>query len=64
MMMVLYSTVAYEDVMRLVVEGLRGTLGDIELDNATVTKGAISQARKAVGEAPMRELYEQQVRSA
>jgi hypothetical protein len=62
MMMVLYGTIAYEDVMRLVVEGLRGVLGDAGLGKATVTKGAISQARVAVGEAPVRELYEEQVR--
>lgn len=62
MMMVLYGTVAYEDVMRLVLEGLRGILGEAELDGAVVTKGAISQARGAVGEAPLRDLYEEQVR--
>jgi Insertion element 4 transposase N-terminal/Transposase DDE domain len=62
MMMVLYGTVAYEDVLRLVVEGLRNILGDDELEKAVVTKGAISQARTAVGEAPLRELYEEQVR--
>lgn len=62
MMMVLYGTIAYEDVMRLVVEGLRGVLGDAGLGKVTVTKGAISQARVAVGEAPVRELYEEQVR--
>ena len=62
MMMVLYATVAYEDVMRLVLEGLRGVLGEAELEKAAVTKGAISQARAAVGAAPLRELYESQVR--
>lgn len=62
MMMVLYATVAYEDVMRLVVEGLRGVLDEAGLEKASVTKGAISQARGAVGEAPLRELYEEQVR--
>jgi len=62
MMMVLYAKVAYEDVMGLVVEGLRGALGEPGLEKATVTKGAISQARAAVGEAPLRDLYEEQVR--
>lgn len=62
MMMVLYGKVAYEDVMRLVLEGLRGILGEAELDGAVVSKGAISQARGAVGEAPLRDLYEEQVR--
>jgi hypothetical protein len=62
MMMVLYGKVAYEDILRLVVEGLRDKLGETELEKAVVTKGAISQARSAVGEAPLRELYEKQVR--
>ncbi len=62
MMMVLYADVAYEDVMRLVVEGLRTLLGEVGLNSAVVTKGAISQARGLVGEAPLRQLYEEQVR--
>jgi hypothetical protein len=62
MMMVLYGTVGYEDVMRLVIEGLRGSLGEDGLEKAAVTKGAISQARGEVGEAPLRELYQEQVR--
>lgn len=62
MMMVLYADVAYEDVMRLVVEGLRALLGEAGLESTTVTKGAISQARGLVGEAPLRQLYEEQVR--
>ena len=45
MMMVLYADVAYEDVMRLVVEGVRTLLGEIGLESTVVTKGAISQAR-------------------
>ena len=61
MMMVLYADVAYEDVMRLVVEGLRTLLGEVGLNSAVVTKGAISQARGLVGEAPLRQLYEEQV---
>lgn len=39
MMMVLYGNVAYEDVMRLVVEGLRTLLGDTALERSVVTKG-------------------------
>jgi len=62
MMMVLYADVAYEDVMRLVVEGLRTLLGEVGLESTVVTKGAISQARGLVGEAPLRQLYEEQVR--
>ena len=61
MMMALYAGVAYEDVLRLVVEGLRTLLGESALKRTTVTKGAISQARGIVGEAPLRELYEEQV---
>ena len=49
MAMVLYANVAYEEVLRLVVEGLRPLLGDDGVSNATVTKGAISQARGQVG---------------
>ena len=60
--MVLYADVAYEDVMRLVVEGLRTSLGETGLESTVVTKGAISQARGLVGEAPLRQLYEEQVR--
>ena len=37
------------------------SLGESALKRTTVTKGAISQARGIVGEAPLRELYEQQV---
>lgn len=49
MAMVLYANVAYEEVLRLVVEGLRPLLGDDGVSNATVTKGAISQARGQAG---------------
>jgi hypothetical protein len=61
MMMVLYADVAYEDVMRLVMEGMRTLLGETQLAKAIVSKGAISQARGLVGEAPLRQLYEEQV---
>ncbi|WP_297486745.1 IS4 family transposase [Ferrovum sp.] len=62
MAMVLYADVAYEEVLRLVVEGLRQLLGDEGVAKATVTKGAISQAREQVGAAPLRDLYQEQVR--
>lgn len=62
MAMVLYANVAYEEVLRLVMEGLRDLLGDKGLVNATVTKGAISQARAQVGAAPLRQLYREQVK--
>jgi len=62
MAMVLYANVAYEEVLRLVIEGLRLLLGDDGVSKATVTKGAISQARERVGVAPLRQLYREQVR--
>lgn len=62
MAMVLYGNVAYEEVLRLVIEGLRPLLGDDGVFRATVTKGAISQARGQVGVAPLRQLYQEQVR--
>ena len=62
MAMCLYATVAYEDVLRLVIEGLRGVFGDKAVARGTVSKGAISQARRQVGVAPLRQLYQEQVR--
>lgn len=62
MAMCLYANVAYEEVLRLVIEGLRGALGDEGLSRAAVTKGAISQARSQVGVAPLKSLYQEQVR--
>ncbi|MFV0276249.1 MAG: IS4 family transposase [Parahaliea sp.] len=61
MAMVLYANVAYEEVLRLVIEGLRQLLGDEALARTTVTKGAISQARSQVGAAPLRQLYDELV---
>jgi hypothetical protein len=62
MAMCLYANVAYEEVLRLVVEGLRHLLGDEELGNLIVSKGAISQARGQVGAEPLKHLYREQVR--
>jgi hypothetical protein len=62
MAMCLYANVAYEEVLHLVIEGLRGLLGDEGLSRLSVTKGAISQARAQVGAAPLRQLYLEQVR--
>jgi hypothetical protein len=61
MAMVLYANVAYEEVLRLVIEGLRPLLGDQGVADAAVSKGAISQARGQVGAAPLRQLYHEQV---
>lgn len=55
--MVLYANVAYEEVLRLVIEGLRPLLGDEGLMQSTVSKGAISQARGRVGAGPLKALY-------
>ena len=41
---------------------MRQLLGDEGVSRATVTKGAISQARGQVGVAPLRQLYREQVR--
>ena len=59
--MVLYASVAYEEVLQLVVEGLRPLLGDDCLARTVVSKGAISQARAKVGAAPLKTLYQNQV---
>ncbi|MHB1494272.1 MAG: IS4 family transposase [Acidithiobacillus sp.] len=59
--MVLYASVAYEEVLQLVVEGLRPLLGDDRLARTVVSKGAISQARAKVGAAPLKTLYQNQV---
>jgi len=61
MAMCLYANVAYEEVLRLVVEGLRHLLGDEQLGNLIVSKGAISQARGQVGAEPLKQLYREQV---
>lgn len=61
MAMCLYANVAYEEVLRLVVEGLRHLLGDQELGGLIVSKGAISQARTQVGAEPLKQLYLEQV---
>lgn len=61
MAMCLYGRIAYEEVMRLVIEGLRSCLGDAAVAEHAVTKGAISQARREVGVGPLKQLYEEQV---
>lgn len=61
MAMCLYGSIAYEEVLRLVIEGLRNLWGDEGVADVAVTKGAISQARHQVGVAPLRQLYQEQV---
>lgn len=61
MAMCLYGRVAYEEVLRLVIEGLRPCWGDEGLAEHTVTKGAISCGREAIGVGPLKQLYDEQV---
>lgn len=61
MAMNLYATVAYEEVLRCVVEGLRQLWGDAVKD-AVVTKTAITAARQRVGVEPLKQLYVEQVK--
>ena len=58
MAMCLYPRVAYEEVMRLVIEGLRRIYGD-GVREAEVTKAAISQGRTRLGLEAMREVFDQ-----
>lgn len=62
MAMCLYGRIAYEEVLRLVIEGLRPCWGDEALAEHTVTKGAISQARREVGAGVLKQLYDEQVK--
>ena len=61
MAMNLYATVAYEEVLRCVVEGLRQLWGDAVKD-AVVSKAAITAARQRVGVEPLKQLYAEQVK--
>lgn len=61
MAMNLYATVAYEEVLRCVVEGLRQLWGDAVKD-AVVNKAAITAARQRVGVEPFKQLYAGQVK--
>jgi Transposase DDE domain/Insertion element 4 transposase N-terminal len=58
--MCLYRRYNSEDVVLIVLEGLRSIYGDA-IGTQSVTKGAISTARKQIGSAPLRSLYESQV---
>jgi len=57
----LYRTVAYEEVLRIVVEGLRTVYGD-EISSVVPTKGAISRARARLGPLPLEKIYAEQMR--
>lgn len=53
MAMNLYATVAYEEVLRCVVEGLRQLWGD-SIKDVVVSKAAITAARQRVGVEPLK----------
>lgn len=63
MCLCLYRDAAYEQVLHIVIEGLRRIYGDAVQDIA-VTKGAISQARSRVGADVIESLYRSQVQVA
>lgn len=60
MALCLYRRVAYEEVLRVVVEGLRGVYGD-EIGRTVASKAAISQGRTRLGAEPLARLYAEQV---
>lgn len=60
MCMCLYRRASYEEVLRIVVEGLRGIYGD-EIGQTLVNKAAISLARTRVGALTFERLYRSQV---
>ena len=53
----LYMGVAYREVLRCLLEGLQW-LGDPEAQLPVAAKSAIAQARRRLGAAPLRQLYE------
>lgn len=61
MCLALYRDAAYEEVLRIVIEGLRRIYGG-EIGDMVVSKGAISQARHRVGADVFESLYRSQVR--
>jgi len=63
MCLCLYRQAAYEEVLHIVIEGLRRVYGD-EIRDVAVTKGAISTARARVGADVFETLYRSQVRAA
>ena len=60
MALCLYRRAAYEEVLRVVVEGLRSIYGD-EIGQAVAGKAAISQGRTRLGAQPLARLYALQV---
>ena len=62
MCLCLYRQAAYEEVLRIVIEGLRRIYGD-EVRDVAVTKGAISIARARIGADVFEDLYRSQVQA-
>lgn len=60
MALCLYRRAAYEEVLRVVVEGLRSIYGD-EIGQTVAGKAAISQGRTRLGAEPLARLYALQV---
>jgi len=58
----LYRTVSYEEVLRIVVEGLRAVYGDAIVD-VVPTKSAISRARARLGSLPLEKMYAEQIQA-
>jgi hypothetical protein len=58
----LYRTVAYEEVLRIVVEGLRAIFGD-GIADVVPTKSAISRARARLGSLPLERMYAERIRA-
>jgi len=63
MCLCLYRQTAYEEVLHIVIEGLRRIYGE-EIRDVAVTKGAISTARARVGAQVFEALYRSQVQVA
>lgn len=57
----LYRAEPMREVLRLLLEGLRAILG-LQVKVVAAGKSGISQARSRLGEAPVRQLYEQMVK--
>jgi hypothetical protein len=62
MALCLYRRAAYEEVLRVVVEGLRSVYGD-EIGETVAGKAAISQGRTRLGSEPLARLYAMQVQA-
>ena len=57
----LYRNLSQEEVLRIVVEGLRSVYGD-EVEDIVPTKAAISRARTRLGPLPLEMMYSESIR--